>query len=240
MLTLILHVAIISNKKGGENMTIGDRIKKRREELNISQEELGLKLGYKSRSSINKIELDGRSLPQSKIKAIAEALETTPSYIMGWEEERLKHWDDITDLPALRSEILRLQRGMQIPVLGEVAAGTPIFAEENYIGYEEISEEIASTGKYFGLKIKGDSMSPRISEGDTVIVRQQDDAESGDIVIVLVNGDSATCKKLMKYQDGISLISLNPTHEPMVFTNKEIIETPINIIGKVVENRQKY
>ena len=77
-------------------------------------------------------------------------------------------------------------------------------------------------------------------EGDTVIVRQQDDAESGDIVIVLINGDSATCKKLMKYTDGISLLSFNPAYEPMTFTNKEIEDKPVRIIGKVVENRQKY
>ena len=156
------------------------------------------------------------------------------------KEEMFKHYDNITDIPALQNDIFRLQRGLKIPVLGEVAAGTPIWAEENYIGYEEISEELSKSGDYFGLKIKGDSMSPRISEGDTVIIKQQDDAESGDIVIVLINGDSATCKRLMKYKDGISLISLNPAYEPMIFSNQEIKEKPIRIIGKVVENRQKY
>ena len=83
-------------------------------------------------------------------------------------------------------------------------------------------------------------MAPRIMEGDTVIVRQQDDAENGDIVIVLINGDSATCKRLMKYKEGISLISFNPSYEPMSFSNKEIEEKPVKIIGKVIENRQKY
>ncbi len=83
-------------------------------------------------------------------------------------------------------------------------------------------------------------MSPRISNGDTVIVKQQDDAESGDVVIVSINGDEATCKRLMKYAEGISLISFNPSYEPMTFSNQEIEEKPIKIIGKVVENRQKY
>lgn len=68
-------------------MEIGSRIKKRREHLNMSQEELAFKVGYKSRSSINKIEADGRGLPQSKIVAFAKALETTPAYLMGWEKE---------------------------------------------------------------------------------------------------------------------------------------------------------
>lgn len=156
------------------------------------------------------------------------------------KQEMLQHFDDVYNTPALQSDVFRLEKGMKIPVLGSVAAGTPIFAEENYIGSEEISEELASTGEFFGLRIHGDSMSPRISDGDIVIVRQQDDAESGDIVIVLINGDSATCKKLMKYTDGISLLSFNPAYEPMTFTNKEIEDKPVRIIGKVVENRQKY
>lgn len=151
-----------------------------------------------------------------------------------------QHFDNVTDIPALRSEVFRLERGMQIPVLGEVAAGQPIFAEEKYIDYEEISEKMSKSGTFFGLRIKGDSMSPRISEGDTVIVRQQDDAESGDVVIVLINGETATCKRLMKYAEGITLLSFNPTYEPMTFSNKEILEKPVKIIGKVVENRQKY
>lgn len=71
-------------------MEIGDRIKKRREELDMSQEQLAKKVGYKSRSSINKIELDGRGLPQNKIVALAKALETTPAYLMGWMDDDLQ------------------------------------------------------------------------------------------------------------------------------------------------------
>lgn len=181
-----------------------------------------------------------------KLQKLADYFGVQLEYLTGASEyktkkEMLQHFDDITDLEALRADIVKAKIGTtQIPVLGEVAAGQPIFAAENYIGCEEISEELESTGKFFGLKIRGDSMSPRISEGDTVIVRQQDDAESGDIVIVLINGDSATCKKLMKYAEGISLISFNPLYEPITFSNKEIEEKPVRIIGKVVENRQKY
>lgn len=101
-------------------------------------------------------------------------------------------------------------------------------------------EKLDKLAEFFGLRINGDSMSPRIMKGDTVIVRRQDDADSGDIVIVLINGDSATCKKLMKHQEGISLISFNPAYEPIKYSNKDIIEKPITIIGKVVENRQRY
>ena len=83
-------------------------------------------------------------------------------------------------------------------------------------------------------------MEPRMKEGDVVIVRQQDDAESGDIVIATVNGDEATCKRLMKYETGIALISTNPSYDPMLFSNKEIEEKPVRIIGKVVELRAKF
>lgn len=130
-------------------------------------------------------------------------------------------------------------KGVPIKVLGRVAAGVPIEAIEDIIGTEEISEDLAKTGDFFGLKIHGDSMEPRMFEGDIIIVRQQDDAESGDIVIAMVNGSDATCKRLVKYASGIGLISLNGKYEPMMFTNEEILEKPVRIIGKVVELRGK-
>ena len=135
---------------------------------------------------------------------------------------------------------VKSNKGVQINVLGKVAAGIPIEAIENIVDTEEISQKMASTGEFFGLKIKGDSMQPTICNGDTVIVKRQDDAESGDIVIALINGDNATCKRLVKYAEGISLISLNPAYEPMVFSKKEIQEKPVKILGKVVENRRKF
>lgn len=130
--------------------------------------------------------------------------------------------------------------GIKINVLGHVAAGIPINAIEEIIDTEEISEQLAKTGEFFGLQIHGDSMEPRICEGDVVIVKQQPDADSGDIVIALVNGDDATCKRLRKYRDGIELISLNPSYEPMFFSEKDITNKPVRIIGKVVELRGKF
>lgn len=131
------------------------------------------------------------------------------------------------------------KRGVVVKVLGRVAAGIPIEAVEDVVDTEEITEEMASTGTYFGLQIKGDSMEPRMCSGDVVIVRQQDDAESGDIVIAMVNGDDATCKRLRKYRDGIELISNNPAYPPMFYSNEEIVTKPVKIIGKVVELRGK-
>lgn len=93
----------------------------------------------------------------------------------------------------------------------------------------------------FGLRIKGDSMSPRILDGDHVIVRRQEDAESDEIVIAMVNGNDAVCKKLKKLENGgLMLISLNPTYEPIIFTRSEIIDIPVKILGKVIELRRKF
>lgn len=131
-------------------------------------------------------------------------------------------------------------KSVAIPVYGRVAAGIPLEMIEDIIDTEEIPENMAHSGSFFGLKIVGDSMEPKISNGDIVIVRQQDDAESDDIVIACVNGNEATCKRLRKYEDGISLISTNPVYPPMYFSNKEIIEKPVRIIGKVVELRAKF
>lgn len=224
-------------------MLIYERIRMLCKEKGVTITGTEKELGF-ARGSLCKIDKNKPSA--ERLQKLADYFEVEADWLTGASEyktkkEMLQHIDDITDLPELRNQIREARLGdIQIPVLGEVAAGVPIFASENYIDYEVISNEMAKNGSCFGLKIKGDSMSPRIMEGDTVIVRQQDDAESGDIVIVLINGDTATCKRLMKYSEGISLISFNPAYEPMTFTNKEILEKPVKIIGKVIENRQKY
>lgn len=145
-----------------------------------------------------------------------------------------------SDLVEDRSKQSTKSHGIKINVLGRVAAGIPLEAIEDIIDTEEISEEMAKTGEFFGLQIDGDSMEPRMQKGDVVIVRKQEDAESGDIVIAMINGDDATCKRLRKYRDGIELISNNPSYEPMFFSNEEIMSKPVKIIGKVVELRGKF
>ena len=130
--------------------------------------------------------------------------------------------------------------GVKIPVLGDVAAGIPIEAIENIIDYEEIDTALAATGDFFGLRIKGTSMEPRIKEGDVVIVRKQEDADTGDTVVVLVNGDSATVKRIKKEAGGISLIPNNPAYDIQYYSNEEIVSKPVTILGRVVELRGKF
>ncbi len=131
-------------------------------------------------------------------------------------------------------------KGIKIPVLGCVQAGIPVEAVKDIIDYEEITEEMARTGEYFGLRIKGNSMNPRMQEGDVVIVRKQQDVDSGDVAIVIVDNQEATCKQVKKHEYGISLVSFNTAFEPMFFTNEEIIKKPVAILGKVVELRAKF
>lgn len=198
-------------------------IKNLREERGLSQDALAKLTGYTDRSSIAKIEKGQVDLQQSKIELFAKALGTTSYDLMGWDDPVPSH-----------------RKGVVINVLGRVAAGIPIEALENIIDTEEITEEMAKTGEFFGLQIHGDSMIPNICDGDIVIVRQQDDAESGDIVIATINGDEATCKRLRKYYGGIELISNNPSYKPFEFNNEEIQSKPVRIIGKVVELRRKF
>ena len=132
------------------------------------------------------------------------------------------------------------QKGFKIPVLGKVAAGIPIEAIEDILDWEETSEEMAKKGEYFGLKIKGNSMEPKIANGDVVIVRRQSWLEDGHIGIILVNGDEATCKKIKYTKDGTFLISLNPAYEPMFYTSEEVENLPVTILGEVIELRRSF
>jgi len=207
-----------------EANNIVKRIKKRRLELKYSFQDLADKTNM-SKSTLQRYETGTiKNLPLDKLEVLASALQTTPSYLMGW--------DEVKEEPK--------KKGIKIPVLSRVAAGIPIEMIEDVLDYEEISGDMAKHGEYFALKIQGDSMTPRICNNDVVIVRQQDNAENGDIVIAAINGDDAMCKRLQKYNDGIALISLNPQYDPIYLKNDEIDEKPVRIIGKVVELRGKF
>ena len=120
-------------------------------------------------------------------------------------------------------------------------AGIPIEDITDIEGYEEITADMASRGDFFALRIQGHSMEPRIEDGEIVICQCQSDVDSGDVAIVLVNGDEATCKQIRKSPEGISLIGFNPiVYAPHFYSNKEIEELPVRIIGRVVESRKTW
>ena len=192
-------------------------LKQLRKRKGMQQIELASSLGV-SRSTIAMYEKGDRMPDYEMMKTIAKFFNVDLNYLYG----------------------IAPKKGVCIPVYGSVAAGIPIEAITDIEDYEEITEDMARTGNFAALKIKGASMEPRIVDGDVVIVRLQDDVDNGDIAIVMVNGDEATCKKIKKTPEGVLLISINPNYEPMFYTNREIEEKPVKIWGKVVELRAKF
>ena len=203
----------------------GERMKARRKELCLSAETIADRI-HVSPTTIYRYEKgDIEKVPSDVLIEIAAALHTTPAYLMGWEEE-----ESAASSP----------RAVKIPVLGKVAAGLPITAVENIIDYEEIPSSLAASGEFVALQIKGQSMEPRIYEGDVVIVRVQPTAETGDLAVVIVNGDEATVKKIKFLPEGILLQPFNPTYQPMFYSCSDVENKPVRIFGKVVELRAKF
>lgn len=195
-------------------MSLYDRIRIRREALGMSQEELAFKLGYKSRSSINKIELGKADISQSKIKAFADALDTTVAYLMGWDVPEQPIPPGFEPLPEMQL----------IPLVGEIACGMPITAEENLDGYVE-----APKGRHidFALTCKGESMiDAGISDGDVVFVRKQPTVENGQIAAVRVNGE-ATVKRVYINGNAMILQPANINFLPQTYAISELDDVAI-------------
>lgn len=200
---------------------IGAKIQERRKELGITQEELAKKMGYKSKSSINKIELGVNDIPQSKIVLFAKFLMTTPAYLMGWEERAEPD-------PIAGVRPIKLKR---FPMLGNVACGEPIWAEEERGTFVDGAADIDAD---FCLVAAGDSMiNARIFDGDLLFVKKQEMVDDGEIAVVLI-GDEATVKRVYYDRENnvITLVPENPTHKPLRFEGSKLDE--IAIIGKVV------
>lgn len=203
--------------------SIGERIKEARKSAGLTQLELAKKTEL-SRSYIGDIEKDRYNPSVSTLQLIATATNTP-----------------LEDLLPSTKTVSPAGRGVRIPVLGRVVAGIPIEAVEEILDYEEITPELAATGEFFALQVKGDSMLPKLEEGDVVIVKKQADVETGDIAIVLVNGDEATIKQVKKVDGGIMLYGFNPdVYEPHFYSNQQIEELPVRILGKVIESRRSW
>lgn len=177
---------------------------------------------------------------------------------LGWKKGTVSAWVNGTRMPKMdkidimckyfgceRDDLLfdaremKMMRSVSIPVYARVAAGIPLEASEEIVDREEIPKKWTEFGDYYGLRIRGDSMQPRIEEGDVVIVRKQSTADDGQTVIAIVNGNDAVCKKLKVYKDGIALVSNNPMYAPMYFSTSDTQDIPVRIIGRVVEIRGK-
>lgn len=204
----------------------GDILKKLREQSGVSQKKLAEEI-HVSQQTVGSWEVNRTTPNPDLMNRVADYFNVSLDYLLGRETTN-----------SSKSKPQRV--GVKIPVLGYVPAGIPFEAVEDILDYEEISPEMARNGEHFALKIKGDSMIPDIKNGDIVIVRVQPDVESGETAIVKVNGDDATCKRIVKHKTGISIVANNPNYQPVFFTNKEIEELPVTVIGKVVELRRSF
>ena len=203
--------------------TLYDRIKSRRTELGLTVEELAHKMGYKDKSSISKIENGKADIPQSKIAAFADALQTTPAYLMGWEEQ------PEPKKPTIPPGFEPMPKMKKIPLIGSIACGEPITAEQNIEKMVDVPENIRCD---FSLTCHGDSMvDAGIHDKDVVYIRIQPKVENGEIAAVRIDGE-ATLKRVYYNPGTLTLMPANPAYAPMVYTGPQLEE--VHIEGKAV------
>lgn len=198
---------------------LGNRIKALREELGLKQEELANKMSV-SPSSIGMYETNKREPNNELILKLAQFFNVSTDYLLGKIDTR-------------NNNIVK------IPILGTVKAGYDWLAEENIVDYITLKENIPNVNEYYALRITGDSMLPLLAEGDLVIVHDQDDVESGQTAVILINGEEATVKKVVKTNEGIELHAMNPYYPVRKFTFEDMQNIPVKIIGRVREAKIK-
>lgn len=198
-------------------------LEQRRKELGLTLEDVGKFVGV-SKSTVKKWEtgyID--NMKRDKIALLSQILKVSPLAILGIEP----------------TEKDREKKGVKIPVLGSIPAGIPIEAIEDVIDYEEIPESWTRGGnEYFALKIKGESMMPEYRDKDTVIFKKQNTCDNNDDCAVMVNGNEATFKRVERLMEGVILKPLNPAFESKFYSNKEIEELPVRVIGVFWELRR--
>lgn len=198
---------------------------------NYTLEQIGEHIGIKSKSTISKyLSGDIKNVKSSIISNIANLFNVSPAWLAGLSDEKYRE----TKLDKLGNPVV------SIPLLGVVKAGYDYLAQENWIGSVDIDKNIANSGKYFALKVHGDSMSPVLIEDDIVIIKKQNDFENGDIVVAIINGNEATIKKGKKSDSSILLQPLNSAYEPLIFTYDEMKTIPVKIIGIVKQLKREF
>lgn len=205
-------------------MNIQNLIKNRRKELGLTLLDIANACGV-SEATVSRWESgDIVNMKRSRIAQLAKVLNVSPSLLIHDDYDVLINYNSTTK--------------PQVPVLGIVPCGEPIEAIEDIIEWIEVVPSQA-TG-HFGLIAKGDSMAPYILDGDILIVKHSPVVDSGQIAIVKVNGDDATCKRLIINDAGITLMPYNPTFQPMIFSPQDVEDKPVIIIGEVVEIRRRF
>lgn len=219
---------------------MANRIKELRIKNKLTLLDLALKLGV-SESTVQRYESGSIvNLKYSTMEKLANIFNVTPAYLMGWDES------NTIEIEVNSAEEYNFFRNKlfvdgTIPVLGKVPCGYPTqnLSMVDMNDCVEIERSLSQTGQYYGLRANGDSMFPKIEQGDVMIVHVQSDIESGQVAIVKINGEEATCKRVKKIETGLMLISINPNYEPMFFDWQEVHDKPVEIVGRVIEVRSK-
>ncbi len=206
------------------------KLKELRQSKNLTQNKLAEKLGL-SRSTIAMYETEGSEPDLKTLTSIASFFGVSIDYLMGREPDK-----NVKGVQLNRTVV-------KIPVFGRIPAGVPIeMIEDSFIEDEEEIPAGWLTGgnEYFALKVRGESMMPKFEDGDVLILKKQDDCESGAFCAVSINHTECTFKKVLKKSNGITLMPLNPEFEPLFFTNQEVADLPVTILGVVKEIRRSY
>ena len=202
-----------------------NRIKELRKKYGYTLAKLSAKT-HIATNTLNQYELGKREPSLDTLCTLADVLGVSVDYLIGNDKNNTNK-----------------NKAIKIPVYGYIPAGIPTeMIDESYIeDFEEINEDMLRGGnEYFGLKVKGDSMSPEFRNGDTLIMKKQDDCDNGEFCAVSINHTECTFKKVIKKENGITLQPLNPSFEPLFFSTREIEELPITILGVVKEVRRSY
>lgn len=218
--------------------TFANRLKKALDYNNMKPVELARKTNI-NKSLISSYLSGVCKAKQDKLDLIAKTLGVSEAWLMGYDVDMDRDWFEDTDID--NGEVIRVQSNVvKIPILGKVPAGIPIEAIEDILGYEEIPYDWIKNGnKYFALKVNGDSMYPDYRTGDIIIIKQQPDCESGDDCVVMVNGDDATFKRVIKQEKNLILKPLNNEYEPYSFDEYDIMTKPVRVVGVAIEVRRK-
>ena len=212
-------------------MTIGERVKELRIKKDLTQLELAELLGYKSKSSVAHIE-NGRDIPRSMVVKLAEVLDTTPAYLMGWDDTSPSK-PDPPNAVRLPQEIVRM-----VPLYESVAAGFGAYADSSAVGIIPCCiESDWEAENSIGIKVKGDSMYPKIEDGDIVVVCKDMDYDDGQIVVARIDEDDAVVKRIHLYPTRLVLESINPEYQDRVFEREEMNRVHIEgVVRKIVKN----
>lgn len=209
-------------------MTLGKRIKSLRQKAGLTQEQLAKEIGYSTKASISKIENDVLDVNQSTVIALSRALHTTPSAIMGWEENPVEQ----------NAMILPQEKIRMIPVYESVSAGFGAFPDNYILDYIPLfisnDEEARNT---LCIKVQGNSMYPKIEDGDSIQVLKQDWCDSGQVAVVLIDDEDSVVKKIEYDKNSITLLSFNPEYAPRVFKGAERDRLRIlGIVRKIIKD----